>query len=45
MYSPFSGLEQRKEFHLPGWLSMDLEEREGAEPVAGLLNISSNLRP
>ena len=38
----FSGLEQRKEFHLPGWLSVGLEEREGAEPVTGLLNISSN---
>lgn len=36
------GLEQSKEFNLPGWLSMDLEERQGAEPVVGLLNISSN---
>lgn len=38
----FFGVLSRGEFHLPGWLSMDLEEREGAEPVAGLLNISSN---
>ena len=38
----FPGLEQRKEFHLPGWLSMDVEERQGDEAVIGLLNISSN---
>lgn len=30
------------EFHLPGWLSTDLEERQGEEPVICLLRISSN---